>query len=146
MGKRNSPLFHAFFFAVSVIVMVYSGEQVSRLHNNPMLWVMKCSAVCSAFSIIAMGISFFFGSLSEKSQSKAISVHSELSELYSYEGKPLTTLERNTVLNIQNLSITWEYFAFKQNIYHVISYGLTILSLLGLMGATLLFGIGVYYE
>ena len=140
MGTKNTPLFHNFFFAVAIIVMVYAGEQV-KVHG---IYSMRLAALCAAIAICCMGISFIPASWSESYSDKRKVESNSLVGLYQYKEIQLNNINRETVLKIQRHATLEGYYGARQDAWHKIAYTLTILSLMFTLIASILFGIGVF--
>src|SRR4051812_45986548 len=66
MDKKNVDLLHGLLFAVCVIILVYSGEQVKTTKTGISSWFMRFAALVSASGIASLGLSFIPGSRANK--------------------------------------------------------------------------------
>ena len=144
MYKKNIGLLHGFLFAICVIVMVYSGDQVKSNTIGISSHLMKCSALISSFGIISLGFSFFPASKSQINQKLNEEMQQNVLDLYKYKEDIIYEMEIRTVQKIEVLARCIGYNCASQDYNNKWNWRFTYFSLFSVMISSLLFGVGIF--
>lgn len=144
MDKKNIGLLHGLLFAVCVIVLVYSGEQVKTKDTGISSWLMRYAALISSLGIASLAISFIPATNSNKYMEEIYRRDQTINGLYQYKGVDLLDISRDTVNSIEYGGRQVGYLSALQDINNYWNRGLTCFSLLSLILSVIFFGIGVF--
>lgn len=142
---NNLKLLHGMIFAISAIVLVYSGEQLQSSKTNEFhSYCMKMSSIFGSICITTMAISFLYGMKNEKYKNGRAREEQNMINKYYYEGNKLEQIDVKTVKEIEYLAKIIGVFSTLQDYQHIWNIRLTTISAISLVISVILFSIGVY--
>lgn len=140
MDKDNSHLLHSLIFAVAVIFCVYAADHVKTHPNAENVILMKCSAISSGGSVIAIVLSFLPSVHCMMVAKKRNELLDKIRLFYEGCGKNVK------ITDVAKVQKRWQeagYLGARQDYLHFMNNILVTISGAFLIGAIILFTIGV---